>query len=156
MRTAQSGASKAFGPNMTPMVDIVMVILIFFMAGSVFLGPEWFLNVGMAPSVGAGETKSANRFELPVAREMVRLGVGADGSARVSGLGLEGGTVEGLIARIEELRAQGMSAAVRVVIEPARGSAYQDVIRVYDACAGGGFAGVGLAKSPPEPDAPAG
>lgn len=147
MRTARSEASKAFGPNMTPMVDIVMVILIFFMAGSVFLGPEWFLNVGMAPSVGAGEARPANRFELPTAREVVRLRVGEDGAARVDGLGVEGGSVERLAARIEEMRAEGTSAAVRVVIEPARGSAYQDVIRVYDVCAGGGFAGVGLSKT---------
>ncbi len=152
MRTASTSASRAFGPNMTPMVDIVMVILIFFMAGSVFLGPEWFLNVGMAPSVGAGEARAASRFELPVAREVVRLSVGEGGGVLVQGLGLEGASVEGLIARIEEMRAQGTSGAVRVVIEPSRGSAYQDVIRVYDVCAGGGFAGVGLSKSrPPQP-----
>ena len=30
-----------FGPNMTPMVDVVMVILIFFMASATFAGAEW-------------------------------------------------------------------------------------------------------------------
>ena len=33
-----------YGPNMTPMVDVVMVILVFFMASTAVLGPEWFLR----------------------------------------------------------------------------------------------------------------
>ncbi len=42
-RDASQRASLHFGPNMTPMVDIVMVILVFFMASAAFVGPEWFM-----------------------------------------------------------------------------------------------------------------
>ncbi|MEZ6319152.1 MAG: biopolymer transporter ExbD [Phycisphaerales bacterium] len=55
-----------FGPNMTPMVDVVMVILIFFMASTALLGPEWFIRAhvpGDQAGAGVGE-----RFELPEVR----------------------------------------------------------------------------------------
>lgn len=41
------------GPNMTPMVDVVMVILIFFMASAAILGPEWFLKTNLPRSVAS-------------------------------------------------------------------------------------------------------
>lgn len=45
-RRRHAGARAALhaGPNMTPMVDVVMVILVFFMASAAFVGPEWFLT----------------------------------------------------------------------------------------------------------------
>jgi len=36
--------SARFGPNMTPMVDVTLVILIFFMASATIGGLEWFLR----------------------------------------------------------------------------------------------------------------
>lgn len=36
-----------FGPNMTPMVDVVLVILIFFMAATTIVGQEWFLKADL-------------------------------------------------------------------------------------------------------------
>lgn len=57
-RTAWRRYESAFGPNMTPMVDVVMVILVFFMASAAFLGPEWFVKSvlpvqGVAASTGS-------------------------------------------------------------------------------------------------------
>src|SRR5215813_7077601 len=51
-RNAQALYDQHYGPNMTPMVDVVMVILIFFMASTAFLGPEWFLKTHL-PRAGA-------------------------------------------------------------------------------------------------------
>src|SRR5580765_6826661 len=46
------------GPNLTPMVDVVMVILIFLMLAGSFVGAEHYLvsNLPFSPS-GAGDTK---------------------------------------------------------------------------------------------------
>ncbi|MFZ4431104.1 MAG: biopolymer transporter ExbD [Phycisphaerales bacterium] len=43
-RSARATHESHYGPNMTPMVDVVMVILIFFMASAAILGPEWFIK----------------------------------------------------------------------------------------------------------------
>ncbi|MCH7961632.1 MAG: biopolymer transporter ExbD [Planctomycetes bacterium] len=65
-----------FGPNMTPMVDVVMVILIFFMAGTAVIAPELFLAAGLPadPSVqDAPGPTPRDAFELPAARFTRRL-----------------------------------------------------------------------------------
>ena len=46
------------GPNMTPMVDVVMVILIFFMTWMSFVGAEWFLRTAL-PKQGAQSDTTA-------------------------------------------------------------------------------------------------
>ncbi len=151
-RDAASLASRDFGPNMTPMVDIVMVILIFFMAGSAFIGPEWFLTVGMAPGAGAAKPAEPS-LDLPTARTVIRLRTDASGATVVTGLELADAGIDALSARLDEYLKSGAAKSVHVVIEPAQASRYQDVIRVYDLCQRAGFAGVGLAKAaaPPPP-----
>jgi len=64
-----------FGPNMTPMVDVVLVILIFFMASTAFIGPEWFLRAAL-PSDQAADQGGAD-FSLPPARFEIVLAIGA-------------------------------------------------------------------------------
>ena len=65
------------GPNMTPMVDVVMCILIFFMLGSTFLQTEMFLQSSMPAIDKAGLGTEATRlvsqlgFERMDLREIV-------------------------------------------------------------------------------------
>ena len=152
-RDASTVAARHFGPNMTPMVDIVMVILIFFMAGSAFIGPEWFLDVGMAQGVVEQEQREpadpapALDLELPPAQVVLRLRAAGDGATRVTGLGLTDATLDDLDAALRRHRDEGAASAIRIVIEPTPGTSYQDVIRVYDACEQAGVAGVALARS---------
>ncbi|MFG0305256.1 MAG: ExbD/TolR family protein [Phycisphaerales bacterium JB040] len=67
------GHGIGFGPNLTPMVDVVMVILIFFMAAASFLGPEWFLRAGLAPAPPQGQAQSDWSGALPEVRLRVIL-----------------------------------------------------------------------------------
>ncbi len=149
-RNAAVVAARHFGPNMTPMVDIVMVILIFFMAGSAFIGPEWFLEVGMARSTRVIETEDSPppTMELPAPRMVVRLARSAQNTTAVTGLGLEGAAISDLEARLAEYTAANAAAGMRLVVEPARDIPYQDVIRVYDLCRRSGVDDVTLSKSP--------
>lgn len=53
------------GPNMTPLVDVVMVILIFLMLVGTFASSEWFLEQR------AGMTKTATSSNLPPPKDFV-------------------------------------------------------------------------------------
>lgn len=53
------------GPNMTPLVDIVMVILIFLMLVGTFASSEWFLEQR------AGMTQTATSSTLPPPKDFV-------------------------------------------------------------------------------------
>lgn len=145
-----------FGPNMTPMVDVVMVILIFFMASTAFLGPEWFLRAHVPPEEpAAGGQVSDPVFELPEVRLHVRLGV-VDGVTYADGFGREGLALEAFEALAAEVagdivpperpgRDLGDTAGEPVVvIEPAEDVPYNDVVRAHDACTRAGFRRVAL------------
>lgn len=77
-------AGGRFGPNMTPMVDVVLVILIFFMAATTIAGQEWFLRADLPEQ--RDETDDAAGFDLPTPMLDLALFVDA-GTVRVRGLG---------------------------------------------------------------------
>lgn len=156
MRTASTAASRDFGPNMTPMVDIVMVILIFFMAGTTILGPEWFLGaqVEQEQSAARGDRPDEPEtpddpfaLDLPPTRVRVTLSRDAEGRTVVAGLNLTGASVEELERRLDELRDAGAIGSLEIVVQPSAGAPYQDVIRVYEACVRAGPRGASLARS---------
>lgn len=145
-----------FGPNMTPMVDVVMVILIFFMASTAFLGPEWFLKAHVTPeeAAGAGHIPDT-RFELPEVRLNVRLGV-VDGQTRADAFGREGLTIDELEPLALEVAAdivppqregrdpENVTGEPLVIIAPGQDVPYNDVVRAHDACTRAGFRRVAL------------
>jgi biopolymer transport protein ExbD len=136
---------------MTPMVDVVMVILIFFMASATFAGSEWFLRTAI-PRQGPAESPKADAgdpFKLPPARFELTLASGADGRTVVSGPGFEGLAITDLPARLKDLAAGVSAEDLVLVIRPEPGVPYGDVIRAHDAAAAAGIAKVGLMDAPP-------
>ncbi len=139
-----------FGPNMTPMVDVVMVILIFFMAATALLGPEWFLRTAL-PAYGGSGASGADPFTLPPARFDIRLTRDEEGRTVATGLG---GAPLGLEDLEGELAALGADASgpvgdaggggVLILISAAAEVPYRDVVRVHDACTRAGITQVGL------------
>src|SRR4051812_37590647 len=81
-RNAQALYDSHLGPNMTPMVDVVMVILIFFMASTAFLGPEWFLKTHLPAASAAPPSDAPEPTRL-----RVTLTLGAEGHTHAA-LGL--------------------------------------------------------------------
>lgn len=158
LRTAASIASRDFGPNMTPMVDVVMVILIFFMAGSAILGPEWFLGARVDEERPAAQGESPAppppddpfALDVPPTRVRVELRRGAGGATVVNGLNLTDASLEALDARVDELRAAGVTPTLEIVVQPTPDTPYQDVIRAYEACVRGGPRSAALARSAPK------
>ncbi|MEQ8318106.1 MAG: biopolymer transporter ExbD [Phycisphaerales bacterium] len=85
MRRARD-PKHVYGPNLAPMVDVVLVILIFFMASIVFVGPEWFLPAAIPGQRTQAEQATPDPFALPDPTLNVRVSL-VDGAPVVSGLG---------------------------------------------------------------------
>lgn len=134
-----------FGPNMTPMVDIVMVILIFFMAGTAFVGPEWFLRAAL-PAARAGPGPGEDPFALPPARFEISLLVDS-GRTLATGVGLVGAPLADLERALDDLGREARGTGVIILLRPAAPVPYRDVIRVRDACERAGLTKVGLLEA---------
>lgn len=136
-----------FGPNMTPMVDVVMVILIFYMAATALIGPEWFLRTAL-PSVGSGAAAvPEDPFALPPARFDVRLSRDAEGRTVADGLGATM-PLDELDAQLATLGRDAGSGGVLILVAPDDDVPYRDVVRVHDACTRAGITRVGLVAAP--------
>jgi biopolymer transport protein ExbD len=139
-RGAMHGWQTRFGPNMTPMVDVVMVILIFFMASTALIGPEWRLRIGLA-----SDKPALAGFQLGPADLLIRLEL-VGGSIVFTGLGRENTPMSAL-----ELEAAGAASALgtginetRITIEAGPGVPYEAVVQTHDALAGAGFGRVAI------------
>jgi biopolymer transport protein ExbD len=148
-RNAQALYAMHYGPNMTPMVDVVMVILIFFMASAVVLGPEWFVRTNLPKR----DTASTPRPESQPLRLSVRLTHDApadDPSApRTTLVQFNDDAPVTLAVALAALQPamQGRPAdEVVMLITPDRDVPYEDVVQLHAACQGLGITRVGLVE----------
>lgn len=147
-----------FGPNMTPMVDVVMVILVFFMASAVVLGPDWFIRAALPVRSAAAGTTRDGLVRLELSLEWT------DGTTRIRGVYSGDGRRELSLPPapdglpLDELRAW-MGSLVRaagprrllVAIAPSRQVPYQDVVTAHEACLAAGIERIGIAPAGVEP-----
>jgi len=141
--TAAAAWDLHYGPNMTPMVDVVMVILIFFMASASVLGPEWFLRSSLPivrPEPVAIDTpegpKKEYRYEFTLTR--------GPNSTRVSGAGLENADFNALRFMLEQIRRDHRADAVAVIVRPDPGVPYQELVVIHAACQKLGIQKIGM------------
>lgn len=134
------------GPNMTPMVDVVMVILIFFMTSAAILGPEWFLATSLPPARERGTVAPVEpRMEDRRIVVRVELVAGVEvggGEARVDGgepmaLDAVRGVLEEAVGKARggagaEGVQEGGQREVVVLVLPGAGVAYEAVVRVHE------------------------
>ncbi len=132
-----------YGPNMTPMVDVVMVILVFFMASASVLGPEWFLRSSLPivrPEPVTIETpegpKKEYRYEFTLTRE--------GRSTRVTGAGLENAEFNALRFMLEQIRREHRADSVAVIVRPGADVPYQELVIVHAACQKLGIQKIGM------------
>jgi len=129
------GWQTRYGPNMTPMVDVVMVILIFFMAATALIGPEWRLRIGLAP-----DQPVSTAFELGPADLLVRIEI-EQGQLVFTGFGRKRVPLGDLDLEAANAASTLGSAIVetRMTIEAGTGVPYEAVVRAHDALAAAGF-----------------
>lgn len=149
-RTARLHWEERFGPNMTPMIDVVLVILIFFMAGSAFLGQEWFIASEMLKRGSPAAKKDP--LQLPPTRLALQLQRSASGQAVVTGMGDTPLDLATFSERIKAFTEGTDTAQIIVIIEPRRSAAggvtYEEVVRVHEACLAAGINRVGVSEQP--------
>jgi biopolymer transport protein ExbD len=135
--------SAHVGPNMTPMVDVVMCILIFFMLGSSLTVPELFLTSNTAAIEKNGLGTEQGTQKLPAVKMSIKLArQGSD--TYVSAFDgpmmkmnkvddTEQGQNQAIFDKLADRRAT-ISDDVQVLIVPDSHVPYQDVITLYDFC----------------------
>lgn len=145
-RDALHNYSMHFGPNMTPMVDIVMVILIFFMASAAFMGDEWFLRAAIPFEMGRGSVlnKPNDPLALPPERLDVIMDVDRAGNTIVTVLDLKEAPLQQFLDRLAGFPRTTQTAAMEVNIRPTGAVPYRDVVRVHSACDEAGIVKVGI------------
>jgi biopolymer transport protein ExbD len=131
------------GPNMTPMVDVVMCILIFFMLGTSLTAPELFLKSHTAAIEKAGLGSMNGTQKLPDVRMNIKLARQGD-KTYVSAFdeqlmpmdAIDSADQSGNAAIFAKLaaRRKAISDDVQVLIVPDNNVPYQDVITIYDDC----------------------
>ncbi len=151
-RGALHTRSLHFGPNMTPMVDVVMVILVFFMASAAFVGPEWFLRALVPIAQPAPKPEGAGEDQPRPAAVVIRheLSLRVEGGATlVSGPGLADATLAAAEASLAELvkdiPREQLADRLELLLRPAPEVPYQDVVRLHEAAQRLGIVRVGLA-----------
>lgn len=120
-----------YGPNLAPMVDVVLVILIFFMASIVFVGPEWFLPAAIPADASQSEREAADPYALPDPTLSLRVLASETGPA-VSGLGAGVVPLAGFEAHAAEQLRGIDPEAINIRLSAEGGVMWQHVVTVQD------------------------
>ncbi len=139
--------AHAYAPNLAPMVDVVMVILIFFMLGTTIAVSEGVLPTELPSRVGPGG--GAEVAIVPTVSIAIQESPDGRGCRiNVMGLALPEGDFRALEHLLREKLRQGADPQGRVLIDAEPAVAYQHVISAMDSCVGAGFANIQFAVKP--------
>lgn len=123
----QSGQQDAAASiELTPIIDMVFLLLIFFLVATTFHQTEREMQIAL-PSAGASAPISAVLLELIV-------NVDANGKAFVGGRSIEPDALRGMIADAVKVNPEQ-----KVTIRGDRTTAYANIVRVLDICKDAGI-----------------
>ncbi len=120
------------GPNMTPLVDVVMVILIFLMLTGTFTGATHFLKSNMPMS----EVGQVSESSTALKQSKVDIWIDGTGQYRVGGLKMTGTDgLKGFLAKKrQDYKADNVKDDdIQVTIYPRNNIKYQDIVTAYGA-----------------------
>ncbi|MBZ0173390.1 MAG: biopolymer transporter ExbD [Phycisphaerales bacterium] len=137
-RDARAVYEQHTGPNMTPMVDVVMVILIFFMASTVIMGPELLLRAGLDRTGDRATAGGDSRFAITAPTFTVRLHI-ESGRVVLSGLGLDASDLKDLPPASASLADEINPSTASISIVPEDDIPYEAVVFVQDTLTASGF-----------------
>jgi len=122
--------------NLTSLIDVVFLLLIFFMVATTFLDPEREIPIELPQASNAAE-----REEAP---EEIVIGVARDGGLSVSGAVVDRAGLEAALRR-----AAARDPATPVTIRGDRLVHHEDVVGVMDACGAAGLSNLAVGTLEP-------
>lgn len=147
MRSRRQDSIAERVPNLAPMVDVIMVILVFFMLGaSLTLAREGVLQTELDPRSGPGAGAAIEI--IPSAK--IALEESDEGRACnlfVNAEPLKGNSFEALAAFLRDKRQKGADPLNPVVIASHPGVHWNLVVKAMDTCVQAGFRNVQFAVS---------
>ena len=134
-------------PNLAPMVDVIMVILVFFLLGaSLELAKEGVLQTELDPRSGPGEGAPIEVIpSVKIALEQA--GEGQACNIYVMGEPLPGNNFDHLSSFLQQRRAAGADTANPLVVAAQPGVRWRFVINAMDVAVRAGFTNVQFAVS---------
>lgn len=140
-RPRRNAAHRASGVEVTPLIDVVFLLLLFLMVSTSFARGALKLELPEAQAAPA-ELREAD----------VEVRVSAAGAYTVAGRALPGTGVDALLAALSPLA----GPAPRLVVLADAAASHQAVVRVLDAARRAGLRDVRLATRPPREAGPGG
>ena len=140
------------GPNMTPLVDVVMVILIFLMLAGSFVQAEHFLVSNLPLSVsGAGDQQLPPGF-IPDEPIDIRVDSPTPDTFLATAGRIRTGDIAQLTQQLKTMRlalnqAGKSDEQIQVKIGPGRNVKYRFLVQVYEAALNSGYKKVAFATS---------
>lgn len=133
------------GINLTPLIDIVFLLLIFFMVSTTFTR-ETQLSIDLPEAQGRPRDSTEQQIEILVDES---------GSYRVNGRALVDARMRTLQAAI--YKESGGDTTLPMIITADAQSAHEDVVRAMDAAGQMGYVHISITtRQPSEPAAPSG
>ncbi len=139
-----------FGPNTTPMADVILVMLIFFMASVALVGPKMFLTTSLAGAQVDSSIARTSAFELPPAMFRVRLMMQGD-EVIVAGLGAGECSMDEARSRLSAMTGGQQSTDIIITVAPNADVPMQAVVAMQEACRLAGISRTALAPIEPGP-----
>jgi biopolymer transport protein ExbD len=123
MAGKSNGEDGAFGFQIAPMVDVVFVLLLFFMACAGLSQRERFLKVPVPSGSGRGE--------IPIV-----IDIDADGAVFVNGSAMEDRSGNSDLAKLRQFLTKAIQAAPEdpVMIRPNMETRHERFVAVLDVC----------------------
>ena len=145
MRTGLPEPAGERIPNLAPMVDVIMVLLIFFMLGaSLEVFREGVFESELDPRSGPG-AGAAVEIIPSIKIALQASDTGGEPAIYVMGRMLENGSFEALGALLARRREQGVDTTSPVVIAAQSSVTWRYVVAAMDAAVRNGFANVQFA-----------
>lgn len=126
------------GINLTPLIDVVFLLLIFFMVSTTFT-KETHLSVDLPEATGEPNP------DIP---EQLEILIGADGAYSVNGLALVNNQIDTLKSALEKT-SEGNNKVPLVITADAK-TPHQAVVQAMDAAGQLGFASLSITTRQPE------
>ena len=124
MRIPVSNRHQKFGPNMTPLIDVVFLLIIFFLVSSQLAKQEANVTLSL-PEASTGSEAVNNE------QRRMTLNVRADGSISIGGHEVSASQLEGRLAEAVEIK----GSDVEVRIRASRDLPYEEAETLMLACA---------------------